>query len=377
MKNETASSVGVQDDAANTSSEGAAFSRKRLRRPLIVGAPIIVLLGVGYYWLTGGRYESTDDAYVQAARVPISSNVAGRVTEIAVRDNQIVRRGETLFVLDDAPFRIAVEQAKAQLATARLQVDSLKSSYLERQAELRSAKDTFGYQRHEYERQTRLLKSGIASQAQVDRALHASDEAWQQVNATKQQMRAVLGSLGGNPDIRSEQHPTVQEARARLDLAELNLSYTVIRAPNDGIVTKVEQLQAGTYISASTPVFALVSTQEVWIEANFKEVQLTHMRRGQPGTVIIDSYPGMRFPARVVSISPGTGSTFSILPPENSTGNWVKVVQRLPIRLEIENANPLLPLYSGLSANVRVDTGYRRHPFGYGSQPGNASAAER
>jgi membrane fusion protein (multidrug efflux system) len=343
----------------------------------MVAAPMVVLVGVGYFWLTGGRYESTDDAYVQAARVPISANIAGRVTEITVRDNQIVRRGETLFLLDDAQFRIAVDQAKAQLATARLQVNSLKSSYQQRQAELRLAQDTLSYQQHEYERQTRLLKSGIVSQAQLDRALHVSDEAQEQVNAKKQQMLAVLGSLCGNPDIRLEQHPTVQEAKARLDLAELNLSYTVIRAPNDGIVTKVDQLQAGTYIGAATPVFALVSTRNVWIEANFKEVQLTHMRLGQTATVVVDSYPGMSFPARIASISPGTGSTFSILPPENSTGNWVKVVQRLPVRLEIQNDNRTLPLYSGLSTKVRVDTGYRRHLFGYGAQPGNASSDER
>lgn len=367
----------MQDNAANASSEAAASTRQQLRKPLMLAAPIVVLLGVSYFWLAGGRYESTDDAYVQAARVSISSNVAGRVTEIAVRDNQIVHRGETLFRLDDAPFRIAVEQAKAQLATARLQVDSLKSSYLQRQAELRSAQETLNYQQHEYERQSRLLKSGIASQAQADRALHASDEALHQVHATMQQMRAVLGSLGGNPDIKLEQHPTVQEEKARLDLAELNLSYTVIRAPNDGTVTKVEQLQVGTYIGASLPVFALVSMQDVWIEANFKEVQLTHIRRGQVASVILDSYPGVRFRAKVVSISPGTGSTFSVLPPENSTGNWVKVVQRLPVRLEIENGNSIISLYSGLSANVRVDTGYRRHPFGDVAPPANASPDAR
>jgi membrane fusion protein, multidrug efflux system len=330
--------------------------------------PIIALLGLGVFWLMGANYESTTDAYVQAARVEISSNVAGRVTEVSVRDNQIVHRGQTLFRLDDAPFRIAVDQAKAQLDAARLQIDSQKSLYRQRKAELRSAEDALSYRQHEWDRQQRLLKSEVTSQARVDQSLHALNEARQQVDVAREQMLAVLGALGGNPSIPSEQHPTVQDAKARLDLARLNLSYTFIRAPSDGIVARVEQLQAGTYISASAPLFALVSTQDVWIEANFKEVQLAHMRPGQHATVTVDSYPGRHFSAHVVSLSPGTGSTFSILPPENSTGNWVKVMQRLPVRIEIEKYNPLAPLYAGLSANVRVDTDNSRHVFAEGAQ---------
>ncbi len=153
----------------------------------------------------------------------------------------------------------------------------------------------------------------------------------------------------------------MQQAQALLDRAKLNLSYTVIRAPSAGIVTRVEQLQVGNYISASTPVFALVSTTDVWVEANFKEDQLTHMRAGQPATVSVDSYPGKRFEGRIASVSPGTGSQFSVLPPENATGNWVKIVQRLPVRIELERLDPRYPLHAGLSADVSVDTGYRRH----------------
>jgi membrane fusion protein, multidrug efflux system len=339
--------------------------RQRLRMPLMLLAPIVVAAGAGYFFLTGGRYESTDDAYVQAARVSVSSNVSGRVIEIDVRDNQAVEKGAVLFRLDDAPFRIAVEESSAQLAAARLQVESLKATYRQREADLRSAQDTLAYQEHELERQQRLLASGISSQAQVDRALHVRDEARQRVAAAQQQIASVLASLGGNPNVAPDRHPTVQQARALLDRAKLNLSYTVIAAPSDGVVTKVEQLQAGDYIAASTPAFALISNHDFWVEANFKEVQLTHMRAGQGARVELDAYPGKIFRAKVASVSPGTGSQFSVLPPENATGNWVKVVQRLPVRLEIEDAGSAFPLQAGLSANVTVDTGHRRKLLGY------------
>lgn len=347
--------------------------RARLRLPLMVLGPVIVAVVAAYLYLTGGRFESTDDANVQSARVAISANVAGRVQDIAVRDNQAVHRDDILFRLDDAPFRIAVDEASAQLASARLQIESLKANYRQRQSELTSAKDTLAFQQTEYDRQKRLLGSGIASQAQVDRATHALDEARAQVAGAQQQISAVIANLGGNPNIEPDRHPLVQQAQALLDRAKLNLSYTVVKAPSDGIVTRVEQLQVGTYISASAPVFALVSTENIWIEANFKEDQLTHMRVGQAASVEVDSYPGKTFEGKVASVSPGTGSQFSVLPPENATGNWVKVVQRLPVRVELEHLDPAFPLHAGLSANVSVDTRHQRRIFG--SADANPSAA--
>jgi len=230
----------------------------------------------------------------------------------------------------------------------------------QRRSELVSAQDTLAFQKREYERQQRLLAAGIASQSQVDRALHALDDARSQVAGAQQQVSAVVASLGGNPNIDPDQHPTVQQAQALLDRATLNLSYTVVTAPSDGIVTRVEQLQVGSYINASAPLFALVSTGDIWIEANFKEDQLTHMRAGQIARIKVDSYPGKIFEGRVASVSPGTGSQFSELPPENATGNWVKVVQRLPVRVELDHLDPSFPLHDGLSANVSVDTHYQR-----------------
>ena len=343
--------------------------RERLRLPLMIGAPLIAIVIGLYFYLTGVGYESTDDAYLRAAQVSISANVSGRVVEVDVHDNQSVRRGDTLIRLDDRPFSIAVEDARARVAHARLEIESLKATYWQRMADLRSAQSALAYQQGEYERQKRLRASGISPRSQVERTLDARDQAQANVNSDQQQINSTLASLGGNPRIPVERHPTVQEAQAQLDHALLNLSYTIIVAPIDGIVTRVEQLQPGDYMNAATPAFALVSTSNVWIEANFKEVQLTRMRPGQSASVRIDAYPGRTIHAKVVSISPGTGSEFSLLPPENATGNWVKVVQRLPVRLKLEES---VPVQSGLSAVVTVDTKQRPSLVGTAEKPGDA-----
>jgi membrane fusion protein, multidrug efflux system len=340
-------------------------------------AVIAVLGGGTYFYIEGGRYQSTDDAYAQAATVSVSANVGGRVSEIDVRDNDLVQRGATLFRLDDAPFRIAVSDAAAHLADTRLQIESLKSTYRQRLVELRAARDTQSYAKQQYDRQTRLLASGITSQAQFDQASHALDAARQQVANVQQQIGVALADLGGDPNIAPERHPRVEQAQAALDRAQLNLSYTVIDAPADGIVAKVEQLQVGDTIEASTPVFALVSVHDVWIEANFKEVQLARMRPGQTATVEIDRYPGERFSAKVTSVSPSTGSQFSMLPPENATGNWVKVVQRVPVRLQLTQVDPGLLLQAGLSANVTVDTRSAGARLTAATKPSSASTVSR
>jgi len=328
--------------------------RERLRLPLMWGVPLLMAAGGLYVYLTGGRYQSTEDAYLRAAEVALSANVSGRVSQVDVHDNEQVHRGQTLFRLDDRPFRIAVEAAQARLQGARLQVESLKADYRQRLADLRSAQSALAYAEREYRRESHLLASGIASQSQVDRALLARSEAQQSVAATTQQITAALARLGGQPDIAVAAHPLVQQAQAALDRAALDLSYATVSAPSDGIVTGVEHLQVGSYLPAATPAFVLVSTRDVWVEADFKEDQLAHMRPGDPATVKIDAYPGRTFQAVVASITPGTGAQFSVLPPENATGNWVKVVQRIDVRLHLEGNLPAVR--SGLSANVTVDT---------------------
>ena len=349
--------------------------RERLRLPLMLIVPLAVVGVALYFYFSGGRYQSTDDAYVEAAQMVISSNISGRVSEIDVRDNELVKKGAVLFRIDDAPFRIAVEEAQARLGSARLEVEALQATYRQRQAELTGTEDTLAYQQREYDRQNGLLASGISSQVQVNQLRHALDSARQARNSAREELAAVAANLGGDANISIASHPSVLQARAVLDRAQLNLSYTVIRAPEDGIVAKVEQLQVGNYINASSALFALISTQDVWIEANFKESQLTYMRAGQAATVRIDSYPGELFHARITSLSPGTGAAFSMLPPENATGNWVKVVQRLPVRLAVIDAPHSLALRAGLSADVSVDT--RRARVGLFASRDLAAGADR
>jgi membrane fusion protein (multidrug efflux system) len=333
--------------------------RQRLRMPLMLAGPIVVLIAATWWYLTSGRYVSTDDSYVQAARTMVSADVSGRVVAVAVRDNERVSPGQVLFRIDERPFRIAIEETTAMLAAARLQVNALKATYRLKVADAKAAEETLAYQERETERQRQLATSGFASRQAFDQAQHALQVARQKVASTQSDIANMLAQLGGNPDIPVDQHPSVQRAQAALDKAELDLSYTTVRAAESGIVTKVEQLQVGSYVNASTPVFSLVSNR-VWVEANFKETELTHMRPGQTATVEIDTYPDAKCHGRVQSLSPGTGLTFSLLPPENATGNWVKVVQRLPVRLALECADPAPPLHAGLSATVEVDTQYRR-----------------
>jgi membrane fusion protein (multidrug efflux system) len=333
--------------------------RQRLRLPLMLLGPIVVALGAGYWYLTGGRYVSTDDAYIQAARTMISTDVSGRVLQVLVHDNEHVKTGQVLFEIDPKTFQIAVQAATAELGSARLQVQSLKATYRLKSADERSAEETLSYAQREYDRQKRLLASGVTSQAQFDQAANALEVARQKVASTQHDLAATVAQLGGNPELPVDQHPLVMTAQAKLDRANVDLSNCTVRAPENGIVTKVDQLQKGDYVNSGTPVFSMMSDR-IWIEANFKETELTYMRPGQEATVDIDTYPDVPFKAKIASLSPGTGLTFSLLPPENATGNWVKVVQRLPVRLLLENPDPNIPLRAGLSVTVEVDTKHRR-----------------
>jgi membrane fusion protein (multidrug efflux system) len=348
----------IGDRGASVATRPGRPLRQRLRLPLMLAGPIVVLIGASWWYLTTGRYVSTDDAYVQAARTMVSADISGRVVAVLVHDNERVAKGQELFRLDDRPYRIAVDDATAQLATARLQVQALKATYRQKLADGAAAEDTLAYQQREYDRQRQLAASGVASRATFDQVQNALQMARQKVASTQADLANTLAQLSGNPDVPVDSHPSVQRAQATLDKTELDLSYTIVKASEPGIVTKVDQLQVGSYVTASTPVFSMVS-KRVWIEANFKETELTYMRPGQTATVEIDTYPGVEFNATVESLSPGTGLTFSLLPPENATGNWVKVVQRLPVRLALEDPRNRL-LHAGLSATVEVDTQYRR-----------------
>jgi membrane fusion protein (multidrug efflux system) len=344
--------------------------RARLRWILMSGGVLAVLAGVLLFYLFTGRYESTDDATLQAAQATVSANIAGRVVAVEVHDNQRVHAGDVLFRIDDRPFRIAMAESTAKLAAARLQIGAAKVTYRQKLSEVAAATSTVNFRQEDFDRQQGLVATGISSRSQFEQAQHGIEQARAQLSSAQQQSESVLALLGGNPNLPLDQHPSVQQAQAALDKANLDLSYTVVRAPVDGVVAKVEQLQAGDYITAAAPVFTLISTQDIWVEANFKEDQLSYMRAGQSAEVTLDAFTGHSLSARVVSLSPGTGSQFSALPPENATGNWVKVVQRLPVRLQFEPAlDPAqVPLHAGLSANVTVDTGHRRNLFGREAQ---------
>jgi membrane fusion protein, multidrug efflux system len=332
----------------------------RHRRLMLVGGPVLVALGAGVLYMLGGRYASTDDAYLQAARVEISCNVSGRVVEMDVHDNQPVHSGDVLFQIDPRPFQIAIQDAEARLAGAKLQVQALEAAYHQRQADELAARNTIAFRQDDFDRKRKLAADGITSQAQLDQAAHDLDVARQALVAATQQTASALADLGGDTTAPIDSRPAVREAQAALDRAKLNLSYATVRAPMDGIVTKVEQLQVGDYINAVVPQFALVSQTNVWVEANFKETDLAHMRAGQRATFTVDAFPGTTFTGKVQSTSPGTGASFSLLPPENSSGNWVKVVQRLPVRLSIDPGQGDLPLAAGMSVVAEVDTQHHR-----------------
>jgi membrane fusion protein (multidrug efflux system) len=331
----------------------------RNRPLLLIGGPVAVVVVALIFYLTTGRYVSTDDAYIQSARVDVSTEVSGRIREIEVRDNQSVHKGDVLFRLDTPAFNIAVADARAQLAAAMIKVPSLQAVYRQRLADEAAAKNTLDYDQREFARQTELQGQGISSRAQLDQAKNNFQSAQQQLAAAQQQTASALADLGGDANAQPASLPLVRQAQAALDHALLQLSYTIVHAPMDGIVAKVDQIQVGDHVNAATPLFALMSGTDIWVEANFKETDLTYMRPGQRATFSVDAYPGRSFTGHVLSTSPGTGSSFSLLPPENSSGNWVKVVQRLPVRLSIDH-NDGVPLAAGMSVEATVDTEHHR-----------------
>jgi membrane fusion protein (multidrug efflux system) len=339
---------------------------ERLRLPLMVAFPILLAVATAIYYFAEEGHVSTDDAFVYVAKESVNARVSGQVVEIAVRDNQRVTKGQLLFRIDPEPYQIAIEQAEAVLGTARIQIEGLKAKYRQQLAELESAKHSATFDEHEYDRKKALLASDFTSKSAYERAETDLKVARQNIASIEQQIANTVAALNGDPDIEVSRHPTVRADKARLDRAKLDYSYTEVYAPADGTVARVEELQVGDFVNPGAAVFSFMSSRRIWIEANFRETDLTHMRPGQEATISVDVYPDSTFKAHIVSMSPGTGSEFAVLPPENATGNWVKVIQRLPVRLELDRVDPDHPLFSGISATARVDTGYRRtwrHPF--------------
>jgi membrane fusion protein, multidrug efflux system len=334
--------------------------RRRVRWALFLLLPL-ALIGGAYWYVTGGRVMSTDDAYVEADKVGISTDVSGIVKEIDVTNNQKVEVGQVLFRLDDLPFRLALERAEAQVGSVGNDLNALKANYRDMQAQIKQAEDDIGYYDREFHRQQDLAAKNIASQQTFDSARRNLQNAQQKFASLNQQLAAIAANLNGNPDIPVEQHPRYRDAVAQRDEAARQLDHTAVKAPFAGIVTNVPAIAPGKYLQASMTAFYLVAADRVWVDSNPKETELTHVRPGQPVTVTVDTYPGAEWHGTVESISPAAAQEFSLLPAQNTSGNWVKVVQRIPmrVRLDIRDKN-LPPLRAGMSVEVNVDTGHRR-----------------
>jgi len=342
-----------------SATRGRSVTRAWPRLVLLLIGPLVIVAVASYFYITGGRYVSTDDSYVHADNTMISTDVPGRVVEVAVRENEQAKAGQVLFRLDDAPYRYAYERAQANLAMTRLNIEALRATYAQKQADLKAAQDTLDFNNREYERQKQLAARGNASQQTLDLAQHNRDASLQSLDSARQALANVLANLGGDPKLETDKHPQVIAAAAQRDQTAYDLARTTVYAPTDGIIAQVDKLQKGQYVTAGTSLFSLIGLN-VWVEANFKETDLTYMRPGQEVTVDVDTYPDHNFKGTVSGISPGTGSEFSILPPQNATGNWVKIVQRVPVRVLITRSADDPPLRSGMSATVEVDTKHRR-----------------
>ena len=350
----------------------AAPKRRRARLLLMAALPLVLVAGGGYVWVTGGRYQETDNANLRQAKVSISSEAAGRIVKVAVADNASVKAGDVLFVLDAEPYRIALAQADASLAAAQLDVEQLRAAYGRAVAQERAAANEADYARSEFERQSALVGKGIAAKSALDEARRDLAKTEEEQAAAIQSVASARAALGGDPEIETGKHPMVLQAMAARDKAAYDLAQTTVRAPADGIVSQASSFKAGQFVATATPLFSLVETGDTWVEANFKETQLTNMKLGQSAEIELDTYPGKRLKATVESIGAGTGAEFSLLPAQNATGNWVKVTQRIPVRLKVDGRDADVALRTGMSANVSVDTGVSR---GFGGLFGTAHAA--
>jgi membrane fusion protein (multidrug efflux system) len=338
--------------------------KKRKRRlgriALMVCVPLLLAVGGAYFWLTGGRYIDTDNAYVKQTMASVSADVAGRIVEVDVIENQKVKAGDVLFKMDREPFRIALDQADAALANARLQVKQLQAAYATAQAKLKADQATAEIKRRELQRSSELAGKGFAAASALDEARLAAQQADSQVDLSQKAVDAAAAALDGKPEAPIDEHPTVQAALATREKAELDLARTTVSAPKAGIASQVGKLTVGQYVAEGTQMLSIVETSDTWIEANFKETQLTDVHAGQPAEVTVDTYPDLKLECRVESIGAATGSEFSLIPAQNATGNWVKVVQRIPVRVRCPGDDGGKKLRAGMSSDVSIDTGKTR-----------------
>jgi membrane fusion protein (multidrug efflux system) len=353
------------DMAADASAKAAAPagpSRKRLRMMLLVALPALAALIGGGIYLMGGRYISTDNAYVGAQKVLITPDVSGKVIHIAVREGEHVKPGDELLTLDPVPYRLALEQANAKLATVRTDFNKLKSNLVSLDTLVGLAKKNVALKQRDVDRKSKLVASQAGSQADVDTAAGTLVTAELQARFATQQRDDTLNQLLNDPDLPIDKFPPYAQARAAVDQAQRDLDHTVLRAPISGIATQVDNIQLGRFVAAGGPILSVIDDQAPWVDANPKETDITYLRVGQKATLDVDSFPDHTFQGTVIAVSPGTGSQFSILPPQNASGNWVKVVQRVPVRIAFDKDEDTHLLRSGMSVNVEIDTHHSRLP---------------
>jgi membrane fusion protein (multidrug efflux system) len=337
--------------------------RKRLRTVLLVILPAIAaLIGLVLYF-AGGRYISTDNAYVGAQKVLITTDISDKIIHVAIVEGQHVKPGDELFTLDPVPFRLALEQAQAKLAAARSNYDKLKTNLTSLATLVDLANKNVELKQRDVDRKNKLVSTQAGSQADLDTAASAMVTAQLQAQFAIQQRDTTLSQLLGNPDLPIAQFPEYAQAKAALDQAQRDSDHTVVRAPISGIATQVDNIQVGRFVAAGSPILSVIDDQTPWVDANPKETDITYLRIGQKATLDVDSFPDHTFQGTVIAVSPGTGAQFSILPPQNATGNWVKVVQRVPVRIAFDKDENTRLLRSGMSVVVDIDTGHSRLPF--------------
>jgi len=355
-----------------------ASSKKQLRRRRVVLfalGPLLLAAYGGYAYVTGGRYVETENAYVKFDILPVSANVEGRVVDVAVGQNRRIGKDAILFKIDDRPFRINVADANAELDVVRSRIRALVATYRQTTVELLEARERTVFFEKEYTRQKKLRARGVATASRFEKAELDLSQSRQRERMLKEKVNVALEELGGYPNRAPEKHALYLRARAKLDQALLDLRDTVVRAPFEGVVSNL-RLQVGHHVKRGDKLFSLISTQRVWIEANLKETQLTTVRVGQPAEIVADAMPNIVWRARVESMARATGAEFAILPPQNASGNWVKVVRRLTVRLTFEKPEARRTLRSGMSVRVRIDTGLERWPLKwfratFGGKPAN------
>lgn len=348
----TAQGDAPASEAAPAAPEKTRRRRSWLRPVLMFGVPLLIVAVAGFFWLTSGKSVSTDNAYVQQDKVSVSPDVAGRIVEVAVEENQRVKAGDLLFRIDPAPYRIAVEQAKAAIAAAQVQLNTDRVSYQGTSADIQAARDRIQQAQEDFDRQAALMKQGFTTRANYQAAEHALEQARAQLQNAQSSAAEARAKLATGSAVPGE-NPAIAAARVQLDKAQLDLARTVVRAPISGIVSQTKSLQVGQQMITGLPAVSIVSDKPAWVDANFKETDLDKMRVGQCATVKFDAYPGMKLRGHVESIGAGTGSEFSVLPAQNANGNWVKVTQRVPVRIAIDGKPPR-EMIAGLSADVDV-----------------------